>query len=238
LLLTSMHSHMKARQPIPAHLKLRLLATTEVFCDLSPDEMERLHRLMSMVSLPRGRTLWRPGDRLEALYVLKWGRVQMYRLGSDGRKFVTATLPRGTVFGELVFTEGGVAETYCEAVEDSLVCIISRSDLPHVVRRFPCVALRLIEVLSRRIGEMEARLEETALMPARARLAASLLKMCREWGPELRVTHRQLAEAIGCHRETVSRILGQMRSAGLISYSRGSLRIVDVERLRAWSGQG
>lgn len=229
---------MKAQDVVPVSLKLRLLAGTEVFCDLTPEERERLHQHMAVVSLPRGRTLWRPGQPLEALYVLKWGRVQVYRLGPDGRKLVTATLPRGTIFGELVFTGPAVAETYCEAVEDSLVCLISRQDLVDVMRRFPCVALRLVEALSRRLAEMEARLEEVALRPARARLAGALLKMHSEMGPELRVTHRQLAEAIGCHRETVSRMVDEMRRAGMVWSRRGRLRIVDVRALREWASTG
>ena len=226
---------MKAQDAVPVSLKLRLLASTEVFGDLTPEERERLHQLMAVVSLSRGRTLWRPGQPLEALYVLKWGRVQVYRLAPDGRKLVTATLARGTIFGELVFTGPAVAETYCEAVEDSLVCLISRQDLMDVMRRFPRVALRLVEALSRRLAEMEARLEEAALRPARARLAAALLKMHSEMGPELRVTHRQLAEAIGCHRETVSRMVDEMRRAGVVWSRRGRLRIVDMPALREWA---
>lgn len=229
---------MKAPAVVPVHLKLRLLAATEVFRDLTPAERESLHQLMTMVALPKGRVLWRPGQCLEALYVLKWGRVQVYRVGPDGRKLVTATLPRGTIFGEMAFNAPAVAETYCEAIEDSLVCLISRRELVDVVRRFPAVALRLIEILSRRLSEMEARLQAVALQPARARLAALLLEMKEERGPVLRITHRQLADALGCHRETVSRILEEMRRAGLVSSRRGELRVLDASRLRAWADRG
>jgi CRP-like cAMP-binding protein len=49
--------------------------------------------------------------------------------------------------------------TYAEALEDSLFCFISRADIERLVCAHPQVAMRIIEVLGRRLALCEARLE-------------------------------------------------------------------------------
>lgn len=49
---------------------------------------------------------------------------------------------------------------FAEAVEDSLICVMSRTDVERLMLERPQVALRMIEVLGRRLALCEARLEE------------------------------------------------------------------------------
>lgn len=49
---------------------------------------------------------------------------------------------------------------------------------------------------------------------------------------EVPYTHEALAEMVGTYRETITRVLNEFRSAGLIELRRGKVVILDSERLR------
>src|SRR4029077_1948673 len=63
------------------------------------------------------------------------------------------------------------------------------------------------------------------------------LLMCRDRveKEEFVLTHEFLAEMLGVRRQTVTVIAGTLQKAGLISYRRGVIRILDPKRLEAAS---
>ncbi len=67
------------------------------------------------------------------------------------------------------------------------------------------------------------------------RLARWLLNTCDRVGPEFAVTQEYLADLLGTGRPSVSLVAGQMQHAGVIQYSRGSMKIVDRSALEGLS---
>ena len=53
--------------------------------------------------------------------------------------------------------------------------------------------------------------------------------------PELRFTYEQLAEMVGTHRETATKVLNEWREQGLIELKRGKVVLLDLEALRRLS---
>ena len=66
-----------------------------------------------------------------------------------------------------------------------------------------------------------------------ARVAAALTRLTEQQGPVLAVTHQELADIIGTHRETVTRALGEFQEKALIELSRGKIKVSDPARLRS-----
>ena len=78
--------------------KLHHLSSTEIFAPLSPEERRWLAENITMVTCEAGRVFYTPEDLGEVAFVLKRGKVDLYRLTEDGRKLVVATLdPRSGV---------------------------------------------------------------------------------------------------------------------------------------------
>jgi CRP-like cAMP-binding protein len=59
-----------------------------------------------------------------------------------------------------------------------------------------------------------------------------LLRMHALAGPDLPLTQEFLAEMMGVRRTSVTGVAGALQDAGLISYSRGRLHVIDIERIR------
>jgi CRP-like cAMP-binding protein len=87
------------------------------------------------------------------------------------------------------------------------------------------VGLRMIEILGRRLAASEAKLEEFACRTAANRLAATLLRPACD-GVIDDVSHQDLADAIGVHRETVTKILDEFEAAGLVALGGGRVQVL------------
>jgi len=94
-----------------------------------------------------GRVFYTPKDKGEVIFMLKRGRVNLFRIAPDGRKLVTAQLQHGTVFGEMAMFGQGMYGCHAEAARDCLICVLSRPDLTGLVMRNPQVALNLMQEL-------------------------------------------------------------------------------------------
>lgn len=215
--------------------KLALLSETDIFRDLAPRDMAEIERMTAMTTCRRGKVFYTPGETGEVLFVLKRGRVNLFRINPDGKKLVLASVAPGTVFGEMSLVGQGMHDTFAEAAEECTLCVMSRSDVEHLLITKPQVALRLLELLANRLSEVETRLETVAFKSVPARLATEILRLAKGTpnGRVEGVSHQDLADAVGSYRETVTRILNEFRRDGLIELDRLSIAVKDAESLKA-----
>ena len=126
--------------------KMRYLSELMVFQDLTAREMEDLNRITTMSTVQKGKVFYRPEEPGEVLFILKEGRVQLYRISPEGKKLVITTLGDHTLFGEMALLGTKMHNTFAEAIEDCLICVMSRTDLERLILSKPQVALRLLEI--------------------------------------------------------------------------------------------
>ncbi len=213
--------------------KLRYLSELAVFQDLSPREMQELNRITTMSTVPRGRVFYRPEEPGEVLFILKEGRVQLYRISPEGKKLVITTLGPHTLFGEMALLGTKMHNTFAEAIDDCLICVMSRTDLERLILNKPQVALRILEITGKRLREAEERLENMAFKGIPARLASLLLRLSAEQSSDeiTGLTHQDLAESVGTYRETATQVLNDLKSQGLIDIGRKRIKILDADGL-------
>ena len=209
--------------------KVGYLQMVDIFQDLTPAEMEEIDRATTLTTCRRGKILYMPEDTSEVLFLLKQGQIQLYRISPDGKKLVIATLGPGAVFGEMALIGQGMHNTFAEATEDSVICVMSREDVERLLVTKPKVALRIFEVLGQRLKEAETRLEEIAFKGIPARLASLLLHLSEQEGGDTitGLTHQDLGEQIGTYRETTTQTLNTFKADGLIDIGRKRITILD-----------
>jgi CRP-like cAMP-binding protein len=211
-----------------AEQKINYLREIDVFQGLSKAEMEKMDRTTTMSTCRRGKIFYRPEDTGEVLFILKRGRVQLYRLSQEGKKLTVATLGPGTIFGEMGIIGQGMHSKFAEAVDDCLLCVMSRHDVERLILSQPVVALRFMQVMADRLNKAEARLEDMAFKSIPARMAALLLHLRQEQGNSIHgYTHQDLAEAIGTYRETATQTLNDFKARLLIEIGRKQIDILD-----------
>src|SRR5262245_19193491 len=210
--------------------KLRYLRGTELFRDFTLAQLEPFHHTIRMETCATGHVFYRPGESGEVMFLLKQGRAQLYRLAADGRKFVFAEVPPSSIFGEMACIGQAMYECFAEATEDSVICTLTRADVQRLIVAYPLFAMRLIETMGRRLLEAERQLEELAFKTVVPRLAAFLHREAH--GDILDgLSHQDIGERLGIHRETVTYALNELKAAGIVEIGRKRVRLLDTARL-------
>ena len=219
--------------------KIGYLSKTDLFQDLSPPELAEIERKITMHTCEQGRVFYLPGETGEVLFILKEGRVQLYRLSAEGRKLVFAILEPGTVFGEMSMIGQGMYDAFAEAAEPCTICVMSRRDVEALIRSKPQIALRLLELVAVRMQELETQLEDIAFRSVPVRLATLLLRLAGDSKGEAPaaatvggLSHQDLADMLGVYRETVTTALDNFRNNDIITIGRRQLVLRNVPRLR------
>ncbi len=209
--------------------KFTYLSMVDIFQDLDRSELKEIEQATAMTTCAAGKIFYSPNQVGEVMFIVKKGKVQIYRMSSEGRKLVIETLGPGTIFGEMSLIGAGLYDAFAEAMEDSLICIMNRRDIEKLILTKPKIAVRLLDVMGQRLRESEERLEQTLFHEVPNQLAALLLRLRSENGSDtILTTHEELADHLGVYRETVTTALNGLKREGLISTSRKRVEIDDV----------
>ena len=221
--------------------KMRLLSMVDVLEPLSDEELKEFGRRVPDTHVEQGQIFFTPGDRSEALFMLKRGRVRIYKVTPEGWEFTLAVVEAGTMFGEMALTAQRMWEAYAEAMEPSDICILQNTDLERIVRGNPEVGIKLIRILSERLRLCETRLQDVTLKDVPARLASLILQLAASEGimtPEgpripTHYTHRQIAMMIGSSRESVTRAFTKLQRDGAVELRHRHIFVKDIEALES-----
>ncbi len=215
--------------------KLNYLSHIQVFRDLTPNELAGMDRQLTMSSCQAGKIFYMPEDTGEVLFLLKKGRVQLYRIAPNGKKLIVVTLGPGAIFGEMSLVGQGMHNTFAEAVDECVLCVMSRSDVARLMREKPEVAFRFVEAMGTRLTQLEEQLEDIAFKSIPARLSSLLLELAASQTGTVVAgyTHQDFSEMLGTYRETITQTLNDFKAEGLIDISRKKVVLRDEGRLRA-----
>ena len=220
--------------------KLRLLSMVDILEPLSHEEIKELSLRVPDTYYQRGQVLYTPKERNEALFMVKKGRVRIYRVGPDGREFTLTVVGAGTVFGDMSLTAQRLENAYAEAMERVVVCKMRKHDLERLILDKPQVGLKVMGVLSERLTLAEDRMEDIALKEVPARLASFILHLIESEGVvtregykiPTRYTHRHLATMIGSKRETVTKAFSLLQQMGAVELKRRRIHVRDIGALK------
>jgi CRP/FNR family transcriptional regulator, cyclic AMP receptor protein len=220
------------------------MAEVDIFADLSEPEMQAIAAAAPMRTYPAGALLFSPHQPVEALFILKKGRVRIFRVSPDGRALTTALVTPGTVFGEMVLLGQQMHDNFAEALDEVIVCVMSRADVHRFLLSDPRIAARISEILGRRVAELERRLSDTVFKSVPARIAATLCLLAAEQqkrplgrGVQIALTHEQIAALTGTSRETTTKVLDEYADRGLLRLGRGKVTILDPDTIATEAGQ-
>ena len=219
------------------------IAEVDIFRDLSTAEMDAISAAAPMKTYSAGELLYSPHNPVEALFILKTGRVRVFRVSPDGRALTTALITPGTIFGEMVPLGQRMYDNFAEAMEESIVCVMSRADVHRFLLSDPRIAARIAEILGNRLAEMERRLSDSYFKSVPERIAGTLATLASQHrrtlpsrAPTVTLTHEQIAALAGTSRETATKVLGDLAERGLIRLGRGRIWVLDVEQVSAEAG--
>jgi CRP-like cAMP-binding protein len=212
-----------------------VLRQVPLFSSLEDADLRALAPYLRERRFNRGALVLMQGEQGDSLYLIAEGQVKVVLIGEDGREVILSVMGPGSFFGEMSLIDEQPRSANVVAMQDSVLLQLRREDFQARVRSSPEVALGLIRELSQRLRRADETIGGLALRDVNGRLASLLLELAgEEDGTRItrRLTHATIAQMVGASRETVSRSLKTLATAGVIRMEGREIAILDPAVLR------
>jgi len=200
-----------------------------LFKNVSESCLQTVLENSRILEVEAGHVFFSAGQTGKELFLLEKGSVQTFRVFRH-RRIVISTLRPPAVFGETGCFLRGAHYFSAESVQDSQVRLISYETIETLIQCSPDFAHGVIGFVSKSFDRFLRELEIHALKGTLPRLATLLLKKGEE-DVVSGLTHKDLAQELGIHRESVTAALGELHKADIIEIGRKKIRILHRERL-------
>lgn len=168
------------------------------------------------------------------LLLLRSGQLRAYILSDEGREITVYRLferdfcmmTASCIMRSIQF------DIVIQAEKDSSIYLIPPDVFKTVMDRSAPVANFVTDIMGSRFSEAMWRIEQIMWKSLDRRVAAFLLEESElEDTRLLKITHENIANHLGTHREVVTRMLRYFQGEGLVKLSRGSIELTDVDGL-------
>jgi CRP/FNR family transcriptional regulator len=205
-----------------------------IFSNLSEDEMLEIANITTEAHFDKGSYVYMANDLGGKLYVLHKGRIKISRINLNGKEQVLRIVEPGEFMGELTLLSNTPLMDNAEVLEKSVMCLIDGSKLKVLMNKYPSIAFKVLEVLSKRLEQAESMIEKINHNTVEQRLALALLDlMDHKQEINLNMTKGDFASSIGMSQETLSRRLTVLQDEQIIELvGHRKIIIKDINRLR------
>jgi CRP/FNR family cyclic AMP-dependent transcriptional regulator len=210
-------------------LDVSSLSEIDLFKHLPDSCLAALEKDSNILNCSAGHLFFQPEQTGRVLFVLEKGAVRTFRTYGDKKLTITVLQPPA-IFGVIGCFGQGKYYASAEALQASRVRMISRDSIHALLECAPPVVHKLVDLMGERCVHFLQRMETLAHKGLIPRLATLLLEN-EENGVVAGMTHKDLADQLGLHRESITATLGELRSAGIITIKRKTISILHRERL-------
>ncbi|MED1952935.1 Crp/Fnr family transcriptional regulator [Brevibacillus centrosporus] len=189
-----------------------------------------------------GAVLFLDGDRADHLFLIESGQVKITKTTLDGKELTLQVFGPGELVGLSGLFEDNVSYTSTGSMQEAgTVSVIMRSSLEKILiqnGQFCVDFMRWMAVMNRR---MQSKFRDLLLNGKIGALYSTLIRMCNTYGEEnengilinLSMTNKDLAQFIGLTRESVNRMLSELKKLNVVDLlPQGHILIKDLDYLK------
>ena len=203
-----------------------------LLASLSSEEHRELELKCSWREFDKQERILEGGDDNTDVFFLVSGQAHVLNYSGSGRIIEYATLYVGDVFGEYAAIDGLTRSAWVMALTPCVVAVLPGKVFVDTVIARPEICLALLRKFTGIIRLSDERMTSFSHLSAEQRVCLELIRLA-ERHPEsseeliisLAPTQRNLAHVIGTSRETVARIISQLRREGIIEYAGKTIHI-------------
>ena len=211
------------------------------FCRLSPPVLRSLDVVSRHSVMPEGALLFVEGQTPRGILILCSGKVKLSTTSKDGKVLILKHAVPGEVLGLSAVISGTHYEMAAETASPCQLNFIGRQDFMNLLQRESEIGMQAAMWLSREFQGAYRDIHDLVLARSSSGKLARLLLSCAPRGAQQTaelalqsaMTHEEMAQRIGSSRETVTRLLGDLRKKRLIRLEGDTLVIRDRSALEA-----
>lgn len=195
----------------------------------------------STMKYMKSDTIFVPEEPHNNIYFLKKGRIKISSYNKDGEEFIKTILKPGDMFGKLIYSPGSESNDYAFALEECIVYSMPVDNFEKLIQTDAGLSAEVMKFVGLRLQKLERRVERLSFKDSKSRLIEMILDFKEDFGKRVgdeyfiqqNLSHKELAALIATSRQTVTKLLNELREKDLIDFNRKKLIIRNYKGLKA-----
>ncbi len=190
----------------------------------------------------RGTFLFQEGMEAPELYIILSGKIQISKITTDGRELSLRICGENDICGELtLFTDTPKYLLSAKVLEEGEVAAVRKEVIENEIFQNSSLAFEFMKWMSDHFRKTQTKFRDLVLNGKRGALFSTLIRMSNSYGIkqkdgsiliDLPLTNQELANFCGTSRESVNRILSELKRDKIITIKRSKVTILDLQYLR------
>jgi CRP/FNR family transcriptional regulator len=210
------------------------LREERLFCNLPVESLRVFDSIKQLTTYPKGAVLFLEGQAPRGIFVVCSGQVKLSMSSSEGRTLILKIVEAGEVVGLPATISGRPYEVTAETQSPAQLNFVRRDDFLDFLRTSPDAGLRVAQELSQKY---HSACRELRLLGLSESVGEKLARLLLDWASrgtlgdknEVRVrvslTQEEIAQQLNTSRETISRLLTDLKHKKIITV-KGSLMVI------------
>lgn len=216
------------------------LVMKRFFNELSKENQELLLSIGLEINLKSGTYLFYEGDYPENVYLIRSGKVRLSKMNADGREFSVHLKQKDELVGEVgLFNDMSISVT-AELMEDAKLIKFERPALEAVFRENGEIAVAFMKWFARHTQSTQAKFRDLILCGKTGAFYSTLIRFSNSYGVKtddgilinVQLTNQDIANYIGTTRESINRMLNDLKKDKIIAVEKGYITIKDLKFLK------
>jgi len=211
------------------------------FCNMSQQSVASMDTIKFTGIYPKGSLLFVEGEQPRGVFILCSGRAKLTTSSSEGKLLIVKIAEPGEVLGASATILGKPYEVSAETLEPSQLNFIKREDFLRFMSVNAEACMHTAQQLSEKYHSAQREIRSLGLSQTTGeKLAKLILDWCAAEGDEtpkgvrlkVLLTHEEIAQMIGTTRETVTRLLSDMKRRKIIDVKGSTVLVQDKGQLQ------
>ena len=198
---------------------------------LAPSTLGRIAPHLTVIDLAAADVLAEAHQRIQRVYFPHSGIISCVVELTDGAAIETGMIGNDGVFGASQALDDKVSLNLVTVQIAGKASVMTSDRLCALADELPDFKALLLKYEQFFVAQVQQTAACNAVHDIEARTCKWLSRMHDLVGPDLFLTQEFFARMMGVRRTSVTTVASTLQSAGLISYTRGRLHIVDIEQI-------
>ncbi|HIK04693.1 MAG TPA: Crp/Fnr family transcriptional regulator [Trichormus sp. M33_DOE_039] len=207
----------------------QFLRKTPIFQDILDEQLQALANIAIPQTYKKGETLFWEGDPGTGFFIVKSGRIKVFKLANGGKEQILHIFGAEEHFAEVPAFDGGNFPASAAALENSEVVFIPRTAFLMVLQQHPTLAIAMLKTFARHLRRLAHLVDTLSFQEVPERLVNYLLMLSDRQNNadivELDLPKLQLAALLGTIPETLSRAFYKLSQEGIIEMNGTKIKL-------------
>lgn len=219
-----------------------LVEALPIFAGMEETALDKLLANAVQRIIAKGTQVFEQGEKAKLFYLLLQGRLKVMQVTADGQQLIVRVVHPGDLFGFALAIGRTEYPGTPLAVSDSVVLAWPMNMMNSFLERNPTLAINTMQMIGQRLDQAHNRIREMSTQEVERRVAHTVIRLAQEAGIkdgnniriDFPISRQDIAEMTGTTLHTVSRILSNWETKGLVKGGRQLLvvcNLIGIKRL-------